>query len=196
MAGQFFNPNLDMTRADVAWEGEMEWRNAQAGDLTTLISWVDDSRQCLLWAGSKVRFPLHAPRLADEIEFTPANGWCLCEHGKLLGFGQILQRGPSRAHFARLIVAPDRRGQGYGAVLCSKMLETARQWPDCEIATLNVFRSNLAAQSLYTSQGFYPVDLIQSVQRDPNVLLMVRTLHNEEKSGRCRVVDLLRNARR
>lgn len=170
----------------------MEWRNAQAGDLATLISWVDDARQCLLWAGSKVHFPLHAPRLADEIEFTPANAWCLCEHGKPVAFGQILQRAPSRAHFARLIVAPDRRGQGYGAALCGKMLETAQQWPDYEIATLNVFRDNLAAQSLYTRMGFYPVDLIQSAQRDPNVLLMVRALHDEEKTARHRVVDLLR----
>lgn len=155
----------------------MEWRNARSGDLATLIPWVRDTRQCLLWAGGKVHFPLHVAQLADEIEFAPANAWCLCENGAMVGFGQILQRTPSRAHFARLIVIPDLRGHGYGAALCKKMLETAQQWPDCEIATLNVFRSNLIAQALYTRMGFHPVDLAQSEQRDPNVLLMVRALH-------------------
>ncbi len=158
----------------------MEWRNARAGDLATLIPWVRTPRQCLLWAGGKVHFPLRLPQLADEIEFTQGSAWCLCENGELVGFGQILQRAPSRAHFARLIVAPELRGHGYGATLCEKMLETALQWPDCEIATLNVFRSNLVAQALYTRLGFYPVDLAESEQRDPKVLLMMRALRRDD----------------
>jgi ribosomal protein S18 acetylase RimI-like enzyme len=164
----------------------MEWRNARTDDLAILVPWIRDTRQCLLWAGNKVRFPLQVPRLADEIEFTPANAWCLCDNGAMIGFGQILRRAPARAHFARLIVTPDLRGHGYGTALCKKMLETAMQWPAYEIATLNVFRSNLVAQSLYTRMGFYPVGLAQSERRDPNVLLMVRALHNDyEPYPRC-----------
>jgi len=159
----------------------MEWRNAHAGDLATLTSWVRDTRQCLHWAGGKVHFPLHLPRLADEIEFMPTNAWCLCEQGEMVGFGQILRRAPSRAHFARLIVAPNLRGHGYGAVLCEKMLETAMLWPDYEIATLNVFRSNLVAQALYMRMGFQAVDLAESEQRDPHVVLMVRALHDDDQ---------------
>lgn len=167
----------------------MEWRNARASDLATLMAWVGNIRECRLWAGGKVRFPLQATQLAEDIEFAPENAWCLCENGELVGFGQILQRAPARAHLARLIVAPALRGHGYGAALCGKLLETATRWPDYEIATLNVFRANLAAQALYTRMGFYAVDLAESEQRDPNVLLMVRALRDDDEPTPARRLD-------
>ncbi len=167
----------------------MEWRTAQDTDLTTLLSWVDGPKQCLLWAGGKVTFPLDTARLAREIEFSPQNAWCLCAAETLLGFGQILRRAPERAHLARLIVSPDQRGLGYGAALCEHLLDTARRWSDCEIATLNVYRDNRAACSLYRRMGFQPVELAISELRDPQVLLMVRAL----RGGPMRLVSTSRN---
>jgi len=154
----------------------MEWRNARSDDLITLMSWINDNRQCLMWAGAKVDYPLQARRLSEQIEFSPANAWCLCEQDQLIGFGQLFRRAPMRVHLARLIVTPALRGHGYGTVLCRHLLDAARRWTDCEIATLNVYRSNLAAQALYARLGFQAVDLAASEERDPNVMLMIRAL--------------------
>lgn len=169
----------------------MEWRTAQDADLATLLPWVDGPEPCLLWAGGKVSYPLDPARLAREIEFSPQNAWCLCAADTVLGFGQILRRAPERAHLARLIIAPDQRGLGYGAALCERLLDTARQWSDCDIATLNVYRDNLAAYSLYRRMGFQPVELALSELRDPQVMLMVRAL----RGGPFRLVDASRNER-
>jgi len=168
----------------------MEWRTAQETDLATLRPWISSRVQCLHWAGDKVRFPLDLTDLARDIDFSAHNAWCLCEDDALVGFGQILRRTRERAHFARLIVAPSQRGLGYGAALCEHLLATARRWSDCEIATLNVYRENLAACGLYRRMGFQPVDLALSELRDPQVVLMVRAL----RDGPQRLVSAKRGA--
>jgi len=56
------------------------------------------------------------------------------------------------------------------------LLETAADALDGEIVTLNVYRANIAAQALYAKMGFRPIELPESVERDPEVVLMLRAL--------------------
>jgi ribosomal protein S18 acetylase RimI-like enzyme len=154
----------------------MEWRAARASDLDSVSAWVATAQQCRNWAGRLVAFPIEPAALAESIEFTEDNAWCMSLDGELVGFGQLLQRSERRVHLARVIIAPDLRGLGYGTLLCEKLLETAADATPCEIVTLNVYRANLAAQALYVRLGFRAIELPPSPERDPEVLLMMRAL--------------------
>jgi len=154
----------------------MEWRAARESDLDSVSAWVATAQQCLLWAGKQVEFPIASWQLAEAIEFEADNAWCMSLDGELIGFGQLLQRSQQRVHLARVIIAPDLRGLGYGTLLCEKLLETAADALDGEIVTLNVYRANIAAQALYAKMGFRPIELPESVERDPEVVLMLRAL--------------------
>lgn len=73
---------------------------------------------------------------------------------ELLGFGQLVKQERSVLRFARIIVAPDKRGLGLGACLCRLLLAKASADPEVERLTLGVYRDNPAAIALYSKLGF------------------------------------------
>lgn len=75
------------------------------------------------------------------------------EAGAPVAFGQLLPRGPGRQHFARIITAPDRRGEGLGARIVTRLLAQARA-SGASVATLNVRPGNVEALRLYLRLGF------------------------------------------
>jgi ribosomal protein S18 acetylase RimI-like enzyme len=76
------------------------------------------------------------------------------DSGVIAGFGQILELEPYRIHLGRIIISPEFRGKGLGAVLCRELMRVAtEQFRPAEF-TLNVYRSNTPALKLYKSVGF------------------------------------------
>lgn len=130
----------------------MGLRTAIAADLATIAAWPRSAAECRRWAGPRVHFPVHAGALAGEIDFRPSNAFVLVEDGAVVGFGQIFVK-RTRAHLARLIIAPDRRGQGLGARLVESLLDRARA-SALATASLNVDPANAVAIALYTRLGF------------------------------------------
>jgi len=131
----------------------MALRETAAGELTALIDWIADARECLSWGGPHVRFPLEPATLAEQLAIVPGNSYWLCDAGRRVGFGQLLERGPGRLHLARILIDPARRGQGDGRALVAGLIELSRP-RKAESATLNVYSWNPAARALYQSLGF------------------------------------------
>lgn len=131
-------------------------RPATVADLREVASWIGSPRDCELWAGWRVSFPINFDALPVAISFTDTNAFGLTVDDRLVAFGQLVRKDTCRGHLARLIVDPLRRGNGYGELLVQALLERARG-ESLERVSLNVDGSNLPAISLYLKIGFRDV---------------------------------------
>lgn len=135
---------------------DAELRPTTLQDARLVAGWVNCAEELLVFAGPKLTFPLDPRALLD----TAADGWqlrSLCVDGELVATGSFILRDEA-IHLGRLLVDPQRRGQGLGRVLVTELLAHARlHSPEparCLRATLNVFANNLPARRLYESLGF------------------------------------------
>ncbi|MBW2439419.1 MAG: GNAT family N-acetyltransferase [Deltaproteobacteria bacterium] len=130
-------------------------RPAADEDLKTVISWIKDQEACKLWAGPVVRFPLALQRLKQDIAYSNENTFAMQDAaGKLLGLGQFLDKANNRIHLARIIVAPNRRGKGWGGLLCRLLVDEGLKLFGDVSFTLNVYSDNANAVKLYQKLGF------------------------------------------
>jgi ribosomal protein S18 acetylase RimI-like enzyme len=63
-------------------------------------------------------------------------------------------RDPGVAHLARIILAPDARGQGLGTTLCELLMAEAAHSTGAGAFTLRVYRDNDPALAIYERLGF------------------------------------------
>lgn len=139
-------------------------------ELDTIMTWIGSAEQCRRWAGPAVTFPLVRQRLAAEIGFSGANAFCGKSDAGVLAFAQLIQKEPGVYHLARVISHPGYRGQGLARQVCQYLLNHAWALGGSAI-TLNVYRANTAALSLYTSLGFAE----QAEKSDSNLCFMLKT---------------------
>ena len=128
-------------------------RSATGSELKTAASWILTARDCQLWAGPRVRFPIELHSLAGAIAFAASNSFALIDRGAFVAFGQLMEKDLRRGHLARLIVAPTLRGKGYGYALVRALIERSRAVGLARVS-LNVDGSNGPALSLYSRLGF------------------------------------------
>ena len=138
-----------------------DFRSAELSDLAELASWIETAELCRQWAGTRVNFPIQLERLAEQIEFADADSWLLLRDGRPVGFGQIVPKPGGRLHLARLLVAPKIRGNGLGRELSERLVRIAQERSPSSIS-LNVFRENRVAVSLYQRLGFEPASRPES----------------------------------
>lgn len=109
----------------------VELRATTFADAELVSSWVSSPEELLTFAGPKLHFPLDPQALLD----TSLEGWqvrSLFFEGRLVGTGSFTLR-DGAVHLGRLMVDPQRRGEGLGRVLVTELLEhalcTAQNWP-------------------------------------------------------------------
>jgi ribosomal protein S18 acetylase RimI-like enzyme len=93
---------------------------------------------------------------ADDVE-----AYLFTEHedGPLVAYGELwLDEEEGEVELARLLVAPERRGQGVGRVLVRELVERARHThPELPHAILRVRPENQQAIRAYAAAGFVDV---------------------------------------
>lgn len=139
----------------------MRFRYAAQIDLSIILFWIRDKNACRYWAGPQVRFPASVISLAVDISLESGNSLVLEEHETLFAFGQILDQGAGFYHLARIIVAPEERGKGYGRLLFENLMQIAHRI-ECLAITLKVYRCNSRAHLLYQRLGFSEVPEISN----------------------------------
>jgi ribosomal protein S18 acetylase RimI-like enzyme len=150
-------------------------RAATLSDLTVIASWIASARECELWAGRRVRFPIDHAGLPEAIGFAETNSFSLQDTDEVVAFGQLVARGASRAHLARVIVAPRHRSHGFGEILVRELTAKARRnW--FERISLNVDEANPPAISLYSKLGFRDATRPVNEPESPRSLYMELTL--------------------
>ena len=140
-------------------------RSPGPSDYDLIGSWVTDARQCIHWAGPSIPFPFSGPDLPRLIASAPAvvpgetsTSFVLvadpAASSEAAGFGQLVRQDRTSFRLARLIIAPSRRGSGFGASLCRLLIEKAESVPEAELVNLFVYRDNVAAIHVYSKLGF------------------------------------------
>lgn len=132
-------------------------RPATLGDLVDVASWVTSPRECELWAGPRLPFPLDVTTLPARIDFDAARTFAMSAADQLVAFGQIVPKALRRAHLARVIVAPALRGCGHGERLIRLLIVEARRLSHTRVS-LNVDRENARAIALYSKVGFHEAE--------------------------------------
>ena len=137
------------TRREIA----MHLQPATLEDLKSVASWITSARECELWAGWRVKFPIDLESLPAELEFQKVPAFALYDEGQIVAFGQIGRREVNRGALGRIIVSPAARRRGYGEYLVRSLIDNAKA-QGCVNVSLYVDRLNPAALALYAKLGF------------------------------------------
>jgi ribosomal protein S18 acetylase RimI-like enzyme len=127
-------------------------------DRATLMRWFGDEAAVRIWGGPAFHFPYTEQSFRADSYWDSLAGFALCDdEGRMCAFGQLYEH-LGRVHLARLVVDPERRGEGLGRALVLALLEVgASMWPVAE-ASLYVYRHNTPALACYLSIGFRITD--------------------------------------
>ncbi|RJP16156.1 MAG: ribosomal-protein-alanine N-acetyltransferase [Candidatus Abyssobacteria bacterium SURF_5] len=99
-----------------------------------------------------------------EIQFEKSVFKVLKLNGRIIGYGgfwHILDE----AHISNIAIHPEYRGQGFGKMLLLHLLEEALQ-KGASKATLEVRRSNVIAQKMYSRFGFKIISVRKNYYTD------------------------------
>lgn len=141
----------------------------RAIDYLAIASWIADAAACARWAGARVPFPFSAPELSRLLAIDGSESYCLLdETSTACAFGQFWVATPGTVHLGRIIVAPSKRGTGYGRMLCRQLIEKAVRRTGAGTISLRVYRDNAVALALYVDLGF----VVDSSQSSTEVLFM------------------------
>ncbi|MCH4295039.1 GNAT family N-acetyltransferase [Shewanella sp. 3B26] len=145
-----------------------------ASDYLELASWIADAEQARRWAGPNLPYPFTADSLEALLALPGINvsSFCLVDARGMCGFGQFWQPLPAAVsasaaiensvHLGRIIISPHQRGRGLGRALIEQLITKAIEVTAASAITLRVYRSNLAAATLYSQLGFVAVDALSN----------------------------------
>lgn len=145
-----------------------------ASDYHELASWIADAEQARRWAGPNLPYPFTADALEALLELPGINvsSFCLVDARGMCGFGQFWQPLPAAVsasaaiensvHLGRIIISPHQRGRGLGRALMEQLITKAIEVTGASAITLRVYRSNVAAATLYRQFGFVAVDALSN----------------------------------
>ena len=132
----------------------MKLREANTGDLSRIMDWIDSEKACRIWAGQGFRFPFEWDQFVHDLGFYTYKTYTLVDGEDLpVALGQIVHRN-NRLHLARILVIPALRGKGYGRRLCTELIKEGRSHYGNKAFSLNVYRHNTVARKLYETLGF------------------------------------------
>jgi ribosomal protein S18 acetylase RimI-like enzyme len=142
--------------------GDMKLVDAIEADISHLMSWFPTERSIDIWAGPGFRYPLTPETFQEDIRWRQMDSYCLVSpQREVLAFGQIYDR-HGRINLARLVVSPDRRGQGIGKQLVALLMKKGRDSFPLREYSLFVYKDNYPAKACYAGLGFeeheYPRD--------------------------------------
>jgi ribosomal protein S18 acetylase RimI-like enzyme len=130
-------------------------RPAVPEDLKVITSWIENPEMLKRWGGPLLTFPPDAQKTWSEIQTTSKDTFSLIDQGgNVIGFAQTSIKEPGAVHLGRIIVSPAMRGMGLGRRLLKQLIQLVLSKNETERITLNVYRDNLSAYSLYKSLGF------------------------------------------
>jgi len=132
-------------------------RRRSDADLATLVGWVPDAAALYLFTGPRLQWPLTAKQLADMEQIDGMTAWVLVDSASSspVGFFDLIVK-HRLARLGRVIIDPQRRGQGLGHALVRFAIRQARQLGATEL-TLNVIIGNDPAIRAYERTGFRSV---------------------------------------
>ncbi|MEW2759003.1 GNAT family protein [Streptomyces sp. NPDC048399] len=145
----------------------VELRAFALADAGVIVSWISGPAELLTWAGPGFTWPLDDSQLATYVAEPGRRTWTgVGPDGRLVGHASLrLAADGLSARLGRVLVAPDARGQGYGAALLTQVLTFAFAQLGLEHVELGVFAHNGNAVRLYERLGFRVDQVLPDVER-------------------------------
>lgn len=149
---------------------------ANIAEMQLLQSWFHSADEQQSWGGDNFDYPCSELRFLELLCRTGTQSYSLLNTltGQLVGFGQICDRFGCH-HLARLVIAPDARGQGLAKVLIAELIIQALQ-QQLRTISLYVHRHNTIAVQCYKSLGF----MLSPPPEQENIRLYFMTLQAEQ----------------
>lgn len=111
----------------------------------------------------KAVYPLTPAQLQAAIEQRWAST-VMVKAEAVVGFANFYQCEPGvRAAIGNFVIAPQRRGEGYGRALLAEMVRKAFMEQAARVVEISCFNLNTAGLLLYSRFGFAPVMIEQRV---------------------------------
>lgn len=162
----------------------MNIRETTVEDLKALFEWVTDEHICRTWGGPKVRFPLTLETVREDIQFGKYPTYSLVDDSdELLGIGQVVDIDENRFHLARIIIKPDRQGQGLGYEFCKALIHEGWRRFGRKSVSLKVNRDNERAIKLYKQMGFAVAGKKENLPPTDVAFYMLLTLDEAREFG-------------
>ncbi len=142
-----------------------------------MFRWFKSEQSVFYWAGPDISYPLQINRFKTESKFQKSHSYVLKQGRKLLAFGQLYNR-LNHCHLGRLVVSPEFRGQGVGALLIDALAAKGQEILGLTKLSLFVLSDNQAAMTLYQKYGFQVAQYPQEIPLD-NCLYMTSAVKKE-----------------
>ena len=122
-----------------------------------LAGWAATAEEARRWGGQDVVWPMAASVFSAWHADPGVRPFVLARGGVLLGYGEVwIDADEREVELARVIVRPERRGQGLGRLLVRLLLEQAAE-TGYQAAFVRVVPDNAGALACYRRAGFGPV---------------------------------------
>ncbi len=125
-----------------------------------LAGWFRCEREVVQWGGASLSFPLEADQLRSMLKqpegAQPAwLSWAAACDDRMVGHAQLgLDWRNGNATLCRVVIAPERRGQGFARSMLLQVIAQAFALPGIERVELHVFDWNRPAVRTYERLGF------------------------------------------
>ena len=115
----------------------------------------------------------------DELDNKLARYFVAKSGGKVVGYAGVWSVS-GEGGITNVAVHPDYRRQGIGSMLIEAMIKSARA-EKLDLLTLEVRKSNIAAQGLYEKYGFVPIGLRKRYysDNDEDAIIMTKMINEE-----------------
>ena len=131
-----------------------------------ITGWVGTRADVFMFAGPSLPWPLSAVELmASAHEPGRAVYVLVDDEGEPVATGSLLELGDT-TRIGRVLVAPTRRGEGWGRMLMTALIEQAAEREGVRTITLGVYEHNHAARRLYQHLGLMETETRSQVSVD------------------------------
>lgn len=135
----------------------MELRPTTTDDLQTILGWVKNNQEMVMWSGPTFTWPLGYNQLARYFGNTNRTYWSAMdvEAQELVGHASLLlDKDADLMRIGFIIVNPEHRGRGVGRRFVEAVVRQGFQASTFPVMKLGVYAHNTAALNLYESLGF------------------------------------------
>ena len=120
-----------------------------------LISWIDNEKTLIQFAGPIFTYPLTTEQLSDYVKEKNRISFAIYYSGQLIGHSEIYKNVDKTVKFCRILIGDvSFRGNGLGKEVVKQMINYTFNKFEINSIELNVYDWNLSAISCYEKVGF------------------------------------------